>query len=70
MAMRIPVPTIVSRSFVNAGDLYATHDVRWLLFNRAMTPTWASLHADAWEAREIIVCYPWPSGEACLIRLP
>lgn len=32
MAMRIPVPTIVSRSFVNAGDLYATHDVRWLLF--------------------------------------
>lgn len=70
MAMRVAVPTIVSRSFVNAGDLYTTHDVRWLLFNREMTPTWASLHADAWAARELIVCYPWPSGEACLIRLP
>lgn len=70
MAMRVPVPTIVGRSFVNAGDLYATHDVRWLLFNRQMTPTWASRHADAWAARELIVCYPWPSGEACLIRLP
>jgi len=70
MAMRVPVPTIVGRSFVNSGDLYATRDVRWLLFNRQMTPTWASLHADAWAARELIVCYPWPSGEACLIRLP
>lgn len=70
LAMRVPVPTIVGRSWVNASDLYATHDVRWLLFNRQMTPTWASLHPDAWAARELIVCYPWPSGEACLIRLP
>jgi hypothetical protein len=70
MAMRVPVPTIITQADVNAGDLYATHGVRWLLTNRSMTPPWAEAHPDAWAARELLVCYPWPSGEACLIRVP
>ena len=70
MAMRLPVPTIITQADVNAGDLYATHDVRWLLTNRSMTPAWAAAHPRAWARREVLVCYPWPSGEACLIRVP
>jgi 4-amino-4-deoxy-L-arabinose transferase-like glycosyltransferase len=70
MAMRVPVPTIIVQEDVNAGDLYRTHGVRWLLTNRQMTPTWAEIHPEVWAARELLVCYPWPSGEACLIHVP
>jgi 4-amino-4-deoxy-L-arabinose transferase-like glycosyltransferase len=70
MAMRVPVPTLIVQGDVNAGDLYASPGVRWLLTNRDATPAWAASHPDAWAARRIITCYPWPSGEACLIRVP
>lgn len=70
MAMRVPVPTIIVQEDVNAGDLYRTHGVRWLLTNRQMTPTWAEIYPEVWAARELLVCYPWPSGEACLIHVP
>lgn len=69
-AMRVPVPTLIVQPDVNAGDLYLSHGVRWLLTNREMTPTWASAHPEVWAARELLVCYSWPSGEACLIRVP
>ena len=69
MAMRAPVPAIITQADVNAGDLYASHGVRWLLTNRSATPAWAPAHPEAWAARELLVCYPWPSGEACLIRV-
>jgi len=69
-AMRVPVPTIVARPGLNGGDLYATHDVRWLLADRQVLPAWAAEHPDAWAARERLTCYPWPVGEACLIRVP
>jgi 4-amino-4-deoxy-L-arabinose transferase-like glycosyltransferase len=69
-AMRVPVPAIVARPGLNDGDLYATHGVRWLLADPQARPAWAADHPDAWEARERIACYPWPSGEACLIRIP
>ena len=69
-AMRVPVPAIVARPGLNDGDLYATHGVRWLLADPQARPAWASDHPDAWADRERIACYPWPSGEACLIRIP
>lgn len=69
-AMRVPVPMIVVRDYLNDGDAYVDHDVRWLLTNRAAVPTWAAAHAAAWAARTTLGCYPWPSGEACLIRVP
>ena len=69
-AMRVPVPAIVARPGLNDGDLYATHGVRWLLAGPQARPAWASDHPDAWAARERIACYPWPSGETCLIRIP
>lgn len=69
-AMRVPVPTIVVRTNLNVGDSYADHGVRWLLTNRTAVPTWAEAHAEAWAARTTLACYPWPSGEACLIRVP
>jgi 4-amino-4-deoxy-L-arabinose transferase-like glycosyltransferase len=68
--MRVPAQMIVVHPGVNDGDLYATHHVRWLLVNRDTVPTWAALHPAAWEARELLFCDPWPSGEACLIRVP
>lgn len=70
MAMRVPVPAIVARTNLNTGDLYATHGVRWLLTNRQAVPAWVDRHPDAWARREVIRCYPWPSGEACLVRVP
>lgn len=70
MAMRVPVPTLIVQSDVNAGDLYDSPGVRWLLTNRDATPAWAAAHPEAWAARETLACYPWPSGEACLIRVP
>ena len=69
-AMRVPVPTIVVRSGINDGDLYASHGVRWLLADPDVRPTWAAEHADAWAARERLACYGWPTGEVCLIRVP
>lgn len=69
-AMRVPVPAIVPRPGLNDGDLYATHGVRWQLADPQARPAWASDHPEAWAARERIACYPWPSGEACLIRIP
>ena len=69
-AMRVPVPAIVVRPGLNDGDAYDAHGVRWLLDDPAVTPTWADEHPDAWAARDVIACYPWPIGEACLIRVP
>ena len=69
-AMRVPVPAIVARPGLNDGDLYATHGVRWLLADPQARPAWAEDHPDAWADRERIACYPWPSGGACLIRIP
>lgn len=70
LAMRVPVPAITARSFVNAGDLYDERGVRWLLIDPSTAPAWAGEHSDAWAAREMIECFDWPSGEACLIRVP
>ena len=70
MAMRVPAPAITARPFVNAGDLYDEYGVRWLLIGPTMQPAWAGEHAEAWAAREVIECFDWPSGEACLIRVP
>ena len=69
-AMRVPVPEIVARPGLNDGDLYATHSVRWLLADPQARPAWAADHPEAWADREQIACYPWPSGETCLIRIP
>lgn len=70
MAMRVPVPTIIVKPFVNTGDLYATHGVRWVFAARDTVPSWAAAHPEAWAARELVACYPWPSGEACLTHVP
>ena len=70
MAMRVPAPAITARSFVNSGDLYDEYGVRWLLIGPTMQPAWAAEHPEAWSAREVIECFDWPSGEACLIRVP
>jgi hypothetical protein len=69
-AMRVPVPAIVARPGLNDGDLYATHGVRWLLADPLARPAWAADHPEAWADRARIACYPWTSGEACLIRIP
>lgn len=70
MAMRVPVAAIVPRFDVNAGDLYAEHDVGWVLIDPSHTPVWVAQHPDAWENREQVTCFPWGSGEACLSRIP
>lgn len=70
LAMRVPAPAIVPMFGINAGDLYAEHGVRWLLIGPTMAPAWADLHSAAWSAREVIECFEWGSGEACLVRVP
>lgn len=70
MAMRVPVPAIVPRFDVNAGDLYAEHDVGWVLIDSSRTPAWVAEQPDAWAEREQVACFAWGSGEACLFRLP
>ncbi len=69
-AMRVPVPAIVVRPGLNDGDVYDTHGVRWLLDDPSVTPNWAKEHPDSWAAREVVGCYEWPIGDACLIRVP
>lgn len=69
MGMRVPVPAIVPRS-VNQGDLYEEHGVGWLLIGPDLEPLWADEHPEVWAAREVIECYAWGSGPACLVRLP
>jgi hypothetical protein len=69
-AMRVRAATIVVRPGLNDGDLYGTHGVRWLLDDPQARPAWSDDHPDAWDAREQLACYPWPSGETCLIRVP
>ena len=71
LAMRADAVTIVSRpsSGVNAGDLYATRHVRWVLTTGA-APQWAALHPRAWSSRLRELCVSWGPGETCLYRLP
>ncbi len=71
LAMRTAAQTIVSRSAtdVNAGDLYVTHDVRWV-FTTGTPPGWASLHPAAWAGRVRELCVTWGPGVTCLYRLP
>ncbi|MEO8247615.1 MAG: glycosyltransferase family 39 protein, partial [Chloroflexota bacterium] len=70
MGMRVPVPAIIVQREANDGDLYEEFGVRWVFGNRTTEPAWAGAHRQAWQERELMVCYPWPSGEACLYRLP
>ena len=72
-AMRVPVPTLLTRPTIgmNAGDLYASHGVRWLVADETYVPTWADDHPDAWAGRETVRCWPWgDGGSECLIRVP
>lgn len=72
-AMRAPVPTLVSQPAIgmNAGDLYASHRVRWIVADETYTPAWAGLHLEAWAARETVRCWPWDRADrVCLIRVP
>ncbi len=72
-AMRVPVPTLLSRPAIgmNAGDLYADPGVRWLVADETYVPAWADDHPDAWAARRTIRCWPWgDDGSECLIRVP
>lgn len=72
LAMRAPVPTIVSQAGngINDGDLYAD-GVRWLVADETFVPAWADRHADAWARRERIRCYRWGADlNECLIRVP
>lgn len=71
LAMRARAQTIVSRpaTGINAGDLYASPGVRWVLTS-GDAPAWAPLHAAAWAARAEVLCVAWGPGRTCLYRLP
>ena len=71
LAMRARAATIVSRpaTDINAGDLYASAGVRWVL-TTGDAPAWAALHATAWAARTEVMCVAWGPGRTCLYRLP
>ena len=73
IAMRAPVPLIVSRPGldINAGDNYAEYGVRWLVADDTYVPAWAELHPDAWNGRIAVGCYFWGEDlNPCLIRVP
>ena len=72
-AMRAAVSTLVVRPelAINAGDLYADHNVRWIVASETYRPTWADAHPDVWAGRQVVRCYRWgPPPETCLIRIP
>ncbi len=71
LAMRTRATTIVSRpaTDVNAGDLYVSRGVRWVL-TTGDPPQWAALHPAAWAARTRELCLSWGPGRTCLYRLP
>lgn len=70
LAMRVPVPTIVSEFGINQDDLYAEYDVGWLVMARGTAPTWWDEHRDAWAGRRQVICYDWPPNGACLVSIP
>jgi hypothetical protein len=75
-AMRVATPTIVTWTpdlTVNADDLYATRGVRWVVAavdDWHEVPRWSDAHAEAWDARETVVCYPWSDATYCIYHLP
>lgn len=70
LAMRVPVPTIVSEFGINQDDLYAEYAVGWLVMARGTAPTWWEEHRDAWSGRRQVTCYDWPPDGACLVSIP
>src|SRR5579862_1859674 len=64
LAMTARVTTIVvwPGGKVNAGDLYASRGVRWVVGTpgrAADVPSWVSLHPGAWAVRRTVDCVPW-----------
>lgn len=74
LGLRADAVVLVSRSVgVNRGDLYVTRDVRWVVARPGVTadrPAWAAAHAEAWAAREEVLCTDWAGSPVCLYRLP
>jgi hypothetical protein len=72
VALRSPVRTFVSRpaSGIDAGDLYATRHVRWLVLGPGGMPAWAYEELAAWDARETVYCFEWGGSQQCLVHVP
>jgi len=70
IAMRVPSVLLVTNFEANPGDLYADRGVRWLVLEPGERPTWASSHAEAWAARDLVLTAPWGTTTLELYRLP
>ncbi len=58
---------------VNAGDLYTSRGVRWVVAAPGQsgdTPSWVDLHPAAWAARRAVACVAWGGAQVCLFALP
>jgi 4-amino-4-deoxy-L-arabinose transferase-like glycosyltransferase len=71
-AFPAPAVAIVSRpeSNVNAGDLYASQGVRWVVVEEGEPPAWTASHLAVWAARQVVLCQHWGRVELCLVSLP
>jgi 4-amino-4-deoxy-L-arabinose transferase-like glycosyltransferase len=74
VAFRAPVVALVTccqAQPANAGDLYATRGVRYVV-SGATPPEWVLNHPAAWESRATLLCFTWDAvpQEFCLYRLP
>ena len=69
MTAVVPVITPWPSAGFNAGDLYETRGVRWVVLEDGGLPTWLEKHPNAWETREVEGCAIWGRHEVCLIHL-
>lgn len=71
-AMTTHARTIVAwpGAAVNAGDVYASQGVRWLVVAPDAPPPWVARHPTAWSGRRSLTCLTWGDDDVCLFSLP
>ncbi len=55
---------------INAGDLFESAGVRWLIGSADEEPAWAGQHRDAWLRRQERACATLGGERVCLYELP
>jgi 4-amino-4-deoxy-L-arabinose transferase-like glycosyltransferase len=69
-ALRAPVPIFVSRPYdaIDAGNLWATHHVRWVIVDRSQIPAWVVDLPSVWARAQVVACVEWGGRDRCLVK--
>lgn len=70
--LRTHSPLFVSRPelAIDAGNLYVTHNVRWVVVTRGARPAWSFEAPEAWARSRTVFCVEWAGEKQCLVHIP